>query len=368
LLTGGITLSPKVYDRQGSLDFQGKLLLSTKFLGLDKLSAGLDLMADQVLRTRFDEADRIREVTAIILSSMEMGMVDDGSGIALQRAVAQVTPAGAYNDRLKGLSYYLWLKDLAKTYGPKDQAKLEEIYRRLFLTARPLVNITGSGRDLDRVMEGVEGFLAALPGKSEPAYDFSFRPDKKALAYSLTSDVQFVAMASLMDPNQAAYGGHFQVLSNIMSNTYLYTEIRAKGGAYGQGLALGTNQVAGAFSYRDPQLRRTLNIFHTLPDQVAKLDLADDDLVRFIIGSVGRVDGPMTENQKGLFDLSNYLRGVDSAFHDRILREIKETRLDDLRSLAAPLRQAWDQASVVVLGSKEAIDKDKDLFDEIRRI
>lgn len=368
LLTGGITLTPKVYDRQGSMDFQAKLLLSTKFLGLENLSAGLDLMADQVLRTRFDETDRIREVMAIILSSMEMGMVDDGSGVALQRAMAQVTPAGAYNDRLKGLSYYLWLKDLARNFGPEDLVKFEEIYHRLFLTARPLVNITGSGKDLDRVVDEVEGFLASLPVKSEPAQDFLFLPEKKALAFSLTSDVQFVAMASLMDPDRAAYGGHFQVLSNIMSNTYLYTEIRAKGGAYGQGLALGTNQVAGAFSYRDPQLRRTLDIFRTLPDRVAELDLTDDDLFRFIIGSVGRVDGPMTENQKGLFDLSNYLRGVDRSFHDRILREIKETRLDDLRAMADPLKQAWSQASVVVLGSKEAIDKEKDLFDEVRRI
>lgn len=368
LLTGGIYLSPRVYDYYESQAFTPKLQLTTKFLGLDSLEEGLDLMAEQVLETRFDEIDRIRELMAIILSSMEMGMVSDGSSVALQRASAQIFPSAAYHDRLKGLSYYLWLKDFAKTFGPEDQAKLEDVYRRLFISKDRLVNLTGQGEDLDRVQAAVDRFLARIPTEDTAPAPFDFHPEPKKLAFSLTSDVQFVAITGRIDPDRAPYGGHFQVLSNIMSNSYLYTEIRAKGGAYGQGLALGSSQLAGAYTYRDPHLRRSLDIFHALPDQVAALDLSDEDLVAFIIGSVGRVDRPMTENQKGLFDLSNYLRRVDPAFYNRTLTEIKEARLEDLRALAQPLRAAWAQASVVVLGSREAIEKDKALFDEIGRI
>lgn len=364
LTTGGIHATPRVYEHKQGAGFQRKLFLSSKFLGLTQMKVGLDLMREQVQETRFEDLARIQECLQVILSGMEMSMVQNGSTLALHQAMAGVSAIAHYNEKLKGLSYYQWLKKLSTSLTKEAVQKIEQVYRKLTAAPMRIVNLTSVPDQLDQAQRLVMAMLTHFqPLAQTPApVDFQAQPSRRA--YSLTSDTQFVGLVARLDEKKAPYNGRFQVLANHVTNTYLYNEIRAKGGAYGQGLTLASNQLLTLHSYRDPHLLETVRTFYALPDFLDRLDLTQDELNRSIIGSLGALDQPMTEAQKARFDLANYLWGLDEDFYQQQMEEIKATRPQDLRALAAPIRSALETASIAVLGASEAIDQAGDFFEE----
>ena len=366
LVTGGISASPQVFPLIGSDLFRTVLLISTKFLGLADFERGLELIREQVLDTDFSDQEKIREELGILVSNFEMGLVPYGHLHAIHRAMSWQTPSAYYSEALSGLSYFMFLKKLAKSYGPEDQKILESLYHRLTLSQERVVNIAASGTDLYQMKEAISHWLTAFPSEKLKASPLIFHPQGRKEAFITTTNVQFVAQAGHLHESYQVFHGPGLMVSNLVSNDHLYKEIRAKGGAYGQGMQLSyLDDTLYTFSYRDPHLDRTLEVNQTIPAYLHGLTLSPQDLDRTLIGSIGNLDRPMTERQKSSFDLMLYLSQYPEGFFKRLLKEMKETREKDLRAYEKPVQRALEGASTAVIGSKETIEKSKTAFDQI---
>ena len=74
--------------------------------------------------------------------------------------------------------------------------------------------------------------------------------------------------------------------------------IRVKGGAYG---SLYTHRRNGNFalgSYRDPNLRATLEVYRNLPEYVLNLSLTKEELNKYIIGTMSPLEQPKSAEVK----------------------------------------------------------------------
>ncbi|KAJ1619567.1 Metalloenzyme, LuxS/M16 peptidase-like protein [Pavlovales sp. CCMP2436] len=130
------------------------------------------------------------------------------------------------------------------------------------------------------------------------------------------------------------------------------------GGAYGGFCRLSAS--SGVFtylSYRDPNLKGTLDNYDNAASHLSTLELSDGDLSQSIIGAVGEIDRPMQADQKGFASLSQYLAGETAADRQARRDELLSTTLADFRAFGDRLHLLNKESTVTVIGSKGSIDK-----------
>ena len=64
---------------------------------MSKISVMFDLAEEIILNTRFDDADRMREIIQEIKSRMEMGISQSGHVVASQRLFSYFSKIGIFN-------------------------------------------------------------------------------------------------------------------------------------------------------------------------------------------------------------------------------------------------------------------------------
>ena len=74
------------------------------------------------------------------------------------------------------------------------------------------------------------------------------------------------------------YHGSMLVLATMLRYEYLWTRIRVQGGAYGANAVFDRNGVMYFSTYRDPQLKSSLETFRALPDWLDRLELTDREI------------------------------------------------------------------------------------------
>ena len=115
-------------------------------------------------------------------------------------------------------------------------------------------------------------------------------------------------------------------------------------------------------SYRDPNLKGTLDVYKGAADYIQNIELSDRQVLQYIIGALADLDAPLTPSGKGNYSLGTYLSGISN---DDILKERKElleVDNDIIRSLSEYIDAFVSDDNLCVVGNADAIDENKDLF------
>ncbi len=372
LYTGGISLNPTIYSDYNKRGvFYPRLALSTRLLATSDPDKVFALMRDTLCNTIFDDTDRIHEVIQMLRLRMEMGIFQKGHSVVSARAKSYLSQQAKYGEALSGLDFLFYLQELDKNFdATKDAfiARLKSLYARLLTSDGLLVSITGAKADCETFFPALESFIAMLPKESYPSADFLPAVAIANEGIQSAAGVQYVAQAADLTDYGVSYSGKLEVLSNLLSYEYLYNEVRAKGGAYGQGIRFSRNGFMSVYSYRDPNLSQTFDVYAGLADWLRDLDFDDERLRPFIIGTMNRFNPALTARAKGVLDLTFVVTGQTFADVERVQSEALDTDIDDLRGYADALGQAIAANIRCVLGSAARIQAEADLFDRVLRL
>jgi Zn-dependent M16 (insulinase) family peptidase len=150
--------------------------------------------------------------------------------------------------------------------------------------------------------------------------------------------------------------GDAMVAHHYLRTTWLWDKVRVQGGAYGGYCTF--DRRSGVFiysSYRDPNLLKTLDLYDGSAAFLREAALGETDLVRAIIGTIGRIDTYRLPDAKGFTSLQWYLTNDSDEDRQRIREEVLGTTAAGIRDLAGALDAVAKQGRVVVVGSEEAI-------------
>ena len=164
------------------------------------------------------------------------------------------------------------------------------------------------------------------------------------------------------------YSGSSNVLASAIRFEYLWNQIRVKGGAYG---SLYIHRRTGSFalgSYRDPNIQKTLEVYNNLPEYVENLDISEEELNKYIIGTMSPLEQPKSAESKGLAALNRLKSGLTAADIVQLKEEILATEAKDLAPLADNFREVLEDHTVVVIGNKAQIDAEEELSDEVFKL
>ena len=122
------------------------------------------------------------------------------------------------------------------------------------------------------------------------------------------------------------------------------------------------------YSYRDPSIGETLDTFRGTPDFIEGFDVDEREMTKFIIGTIGAIDTPMTPDMKGRFSLSCYMSGVDGEWVQRRRDAILSASCEDIRRLAVAVRKVTEAGNICVVGSESDIEREGNLFTEVKNL
>ena len=293
-------------------------------------------------------------------------MYDIGHMIAINRANAHIDKHAFIQENLSGIAYYDFIKeniDLAENDFDKLRERLENVYKRIF-TKDLSINISCEKDGYELMKAGINEAFADL-GQRETDVEIEFKAKAKKEAIMSDANVNYVSKSANFYELEGEYKGKFLLAGSIMSNPYLYSLIRAQGGAYGAGMFVSRSMMLATYSYRDPNISKTIEAFDSLGEIAKELEMTDRDFENQKISSMGSILRPKSPKQMGDADYS-YFRIPSAKKDDDILSEIKEASLDDIKALSESFSKAMAFNNLVVFGNRDDIQKNKELFDEIK--
>lgn len=366
LNTGGFGINCTSYRKYGSKD-DFKLVLEIGLRTLsEKICRAVDIAREVITETKFSDTKRIREILAEIVSEKERDVLYAGSEYASSRALAYFNSADAVDDMIDGISSYYSQKKMLEDFDRDSSSvveKLSSLVETLFNRNSCLVSVAVDPENSDKVEEAVSRFASSL--NDIPALPSAPRKPLGKLneGFLSSSQVQYVACAGNLFDAGCKYTGAYQILTSMLKNDYLYPAIRMKGGAYGYNCQFAQSTGNVTFStYRDPCLSESYEVFEGVGDFIRSAAPTEEDINKYVVGTFGKLDRPMTPYVKSIRSLSVYMTGITYDDMKRDREAMLNVTADDLVSLADSVDSIIFQNFRCVIGNEERILKEKELF------
>lgn len=364
--TGGFntTLTGFMKDRSDD-QLQPKFEVSAKILH-NNSPALFDLIEEILLHSKFDDHVRMKELLSRHQSQLDLRMKQNGMNVALTRLYSYHSNQGMFAELRGGLEYYRFLNDLtAKFDQQKNEVtlKLQELVNKLFNRTHLTVGFTCTADDYTKmVVPALNHFTAILPVAANKPQQWIFEPLAKNEGIMTPSKVQFVLQGANFKKLGYEWNGKIRVLDQLLSTDYLQTKIRVIGGAYGGFSRFDPSGNAYFASYRDPNLKETLDNYAGIDAYLDSLSLDSTAMTRFIIGTISRIDRPKTPSEKGDEAFYNHFTRVSSEMVQNERTEILNTTPNDLKQLSKMVKDILDQKTWCVYGNDEKIKETESLF------
>ena len=144
----------------------------------------------------------------------------------------------------------------------------------------------------------------------------------------------------------------------MIDDKLLYPELRVKNSAYGGYSALFTDYVFGYYSYRDPKVAETFDVYASSGDFLRGLEISESELAGYITSVYGDLTypiGPLSAALNGIQDLVSGENSYEKTM--QMIRDIKAFKPEDIAEYA-PLADAMtsDTAARVTAGTKSMIE------------
>ena len=370
--TAGISMRPKVFIREGSKDDYVPVLVASFAAIGDHSVRGFELLQDTMTFTDFSDKARILNVLQRTKFNMSQSYEGAGHRVAISRLRSFYSQAAKYEDVIAGLTFYDHMTDLIENFSTKADAfieKLREVNGKIWDPRMLTVSLTADGVDQSALLDQVNHFIdQAKPADSvEPVnVQFDLVGNHYHEAIQTNGNVQYVSVGGPVPVED--YNGRYVVFANILSKDYLHENIRAKGGAYGAGLSLTAAGDVTTYSYRDPNVDKTVAVYQNLPAFLENPGLSQDDLEQLIIGSMTSFHYPLTPASVNNLMVTRHFRGMTKDMVDARLSQALDTKVADLIAFKAQIQTALDADNLVVFGNKQKIEESKQVFNHKRTI
>jgi len=368
--TGGIGTTLELYSDVTdvrSKAFRATLEIKAKAL-YNKLPVAFDMMGEILTASKLDDTKRLKEILGMAKSRLLMRFQSAGHLTAALRAMSYSSPSARFKDMTNGIAFYEKIADIEEHFEEQKEAlvqHLQHLVKQLFRPDNMMISYTASREGL----EGLDGLVAGLKARL-----FKETPDetpcvihceKKNEGFKTASKVQYVARTGNFIDNGASYTGALQILKVILSYEYLWQNIRVKGGAYG--CMSNFNRIGEGYfvSYRDPNLKRTLDVYEGVVDYLKNFTVSERDMTKYIIGTMSNIDQPMTPASKGDRSMSLYMNKVSADMIREERSQILDATQGDIQSLYRVVEAVLKAGQLCVIGSEEMIEENKDLFQTV---
>ena len=367
---GGLTVFTKEYAKNNDIDnYEPVLNISCKAL-TNKTKTAIELITEIVNETNFEDTKRIKELIKEKISDLEIGIMSSGHVTATKRMSSYYNQLGIYQEKVNGLDYYKFLKNIDKNIDSNIEdlkKKLYEIKELIFNVNNMRVSVVGSNDEKNALLNNLELLQKSLPDNNVDYQNYTLKRDVLNEAILIPSDVQYVAKGYNFKKLGYDYHGSMEVLENILRYGYLWNNVRVKGGAYGAMISVSDYGNFTLCSYRDPNVKETIDIYKELPSFVENIEVSKKELEKAIIGTMSDKQLPLSPRAIGKYAISCALSNKTKEYRQKLVNEILATSIEDLKNHSKLIKDIMDIDCQTVTGNEKATEY-TDLFNTIYNV
>ena len=367
--TGGLNCSINAYaNSEDTSDYKPFFKISCKVL-LEKMIELPALLHEITLCGLFNEKEKIKEIIGMVKYEIERSFTGSPEYRAARRLYTYFSDSALYEDHVAGMHYYEFLKVQYEHFEANFEVlshKIMKIYGQLMQKNHLQISLTAEERAYSSLKRQLEIFIRALPSKDFDKVNYHFTQEIQNEAYVTSSNVQAIASGFNFKTLGYTFKGTLHVVNNILDSTYLWDKIRLQGGAYGSNVMLNRDGNLVICSYCDPGLEETLAAYRGIGEHLKNLYLEEEELEKYIIGTIGGLDMPLTMEQKSERALIYSLCQVSHEQLQKERDEVLATTLEDLQVVGELFEAVMSQNALCVIGSKSKILENTHYFKQIK--
>lgn len=373
LHAGGLSLSVSNYKKRKSGGFSLMLEVVTKVL-YPETGHVLALIKEILTSSHVWDEKRLREVIGEARADMQISLQSSGHTTASWRAMSYLAEHMYYMEQFKGIAYYDFLCDLDAHFDERKEnliQVLQGLVEAIFVKERLSIGVTADEEGYGALSGSVGELLTGLPecdDRAVPGPDWKLEKYPDNEGFKTAGKVQYVARSGNYADKGIAYDGSFKVIRTILRHEYLWNEVRVKGGAYGVMCLFAEEGLGYMVSYRDPNLSETSDVFCSVPEYLENFDADEEEMTKFIIGTISGMDMPLTPRAKGERSYTAYM--TEATFEDRQRErdQVLSTDTAKVRQGAEMVKALLRDDCICVLGGEEKVEREKELFHSIRTL
>lgn len=370
--TGGIGSAVNTYVNARNLE-EYKLTFEVKTKVMyEELENAVGLLTEIMTTSDFSKEDRILEIVAEMKSRLQGNMTSAGHSLAAIRAMSYFSETAAISELVNGIPCLRLLEKLEADFEANKKeliGKLEMLAKCIFRPENLMVDFTSCEEGYEQLKAFVPVLKATLftePVVKEP---FAITLAKKNEGFETSAQIQYVGRAgNYRKDGGLSYTGALRVLKVILGYEYLWTNVRVKGGAYGCMCNFGKAGDSYFVSYRDPNLKKTMDTFEKTGDYLRSFTADERTMTKYIIGAISDLDIPMNPSAKGSRSSSAYLTNQTYEEIQKERDELLACTQDDIRALADYMDAIMKAEAVCVVGNGQAIEENKEMFGTIENL
>lgn len=367
--TGGIASGVEVFDRVDSID-EYKAAFSVTGKAMYSNIDVLFRMIREILNTsKLSDTKRLYEIIARVKSRAQANLVSAGHCTAVLRGASYSSPMAAFQDAMSGVAYYQFIENLEKEFDSRKEELVHTLKELMVEILRPeylCVSYTGERETLDEVMGQVKALKMTLHTEPVKTSSEPMHCVKKNEGFTSSGQVQYVARTGNFRKKGYEYTGALDILKVALSYDYLWMNLRVKGGAYGCMSGFKRSGESYFVSYRDPHLKRTLEIYEGIPEYVRTFQADEREMTKYIIGTISGKDIPRTPKMQGSISKTAYFCGVSEEMVQKERDQILNAQAEDIHALAPIIEAILSDDALCVVGSETAIEKEQEIFGETK--
>jgi presequence protease len=369
--TGGFYTSLDTYfENQDDDKMIAKFSIVSKVLA-DKTKTMFELTSEILNNTIYTDTARLKALLIRHQSQLDAAMKRDGNRVATTRLSSYITNRGMFNEITGGLEYYWFVTKMVHDFANNaDQTvkKLKQVAGLLFTKENMMIATTSDKNDLEIFSKKLNTFCKTMPAPKPALNKWQFTLQVRNEGILTPSKVQYVIAGADFKRLGYSWDGKMRVLNQILSRDWLTNQIRVIGGAYGGYSTISPNGTITFNSYRDPNLKATIDNYNATADYLAKFTADEKTMTRYIIGTISGLDVPLTPQQKGDNAVSYYFskRSYEDVQKDR--EAILNTKATDIAGYVQLIKNVLAQKAICVYGNQDKINAEKDSFKELIKI
>lgn len=369
--TGGFHTGLSSYLEDNSDDKLLPYFVVTSKTFTEKSNKLFDLASEIINTSKYNDTERLKSVLSRHQSRVEANIKNNGIAYAMTRLESYYSKKGMYNELTGGLDYYNFITDITDNFDAKNKEVSEKLAKTasiLFNQKNMMATVTCSEEEYVTYSASLQNFIANLPVGEDQINDWKFDLSIKNEGLMAASKVQYVIKGYNFKKLGYEWDGKMRVLNQILSREYLQTQVRVIGGAYGGFAGFSSTGNAYFASYRDPNLKETLVNYDATPEYLKSFDAEKNEMTRFIIGTISRMDQPTTASKRGSIAEARYFRKTTKEQLIDERQAVLTTSKDEIKSFEKMVYDVLDQDAICVYGNTDKIKENKDLFGEILNI
>ena len=314
----------------------------------------LEIISEILTKTVCDE-ETAKTVLARELNNTRMQFMGNGVSLALNTSESLISASGYYSTLFGGYPLYLKIQELINTpeaFCEDAKSLLAKVFNAGNLC---YTGFTGDKSLLSNTLELPIG--VKLDGETLK------NPDAKRVAFAIPAGISF-NVRSLNVNDILPYSGKHIALSNLLSLGYLWHNIREVGGAYGTGLRFARRGALNVYSYRDPKVKETYDIYDNIANYLATNEFTDGEILGCIISTLADFVNPKSVEQEGIENEMGYLANYTYEEKARHMAEVLSFSKEDIKSFI-PVFEVFKNASAECSVGNGANQTAYGKFDEI---